>query len=233
MADNVNQQETIRCSRCKKRFFEDGFKVNRLGRRLKTCLECNERVKVEQERYRCPHGRQRSRCRECDGVGICDHNRLRFQCYQCGGTSICAHGRHRHACWDCDPVCAIWNRANIRIVRAIGTEARAGRSTDQLLGCDKTTFFHHIEAQFNDGMCWARISEIDIDHRTPIAYPGVAGGPPTLEEKVARLDYRNCQPMWAADNMAKGNRWADPPAETEKPQALTDADIEELLGFAL
>ena len=51
MAGNGNQQETIRCSRCKKRFFENGFKVDRLGRRLKTCLECNDRGKDEESSY--------------------------------------------------------------------------------------------------------------------------------------------------------------------------------------
>ncbi len=35
--------ETIQCTGCKKRFFADGFKVNRLRQRLKTCLECNAR----------------------------------------------------------------------------------------------------------------------------------------------------------------------------------------------
>ena len=116
---------------------------------------------------------------------------------------------------------------------AIGTEARAGRSTEQLLGCDKATFFPHIEALFKDGMSWARISEIEIDHRVPIGYKGVAGGSPTLEEKVARLNFLNCQPLWAADNMAKGNRWADPPAEKPPALTLTDADLEELFGFPL
>ena len=50
MADNGIRQETIQCSRCKKRFFEDGFRVNRLGRRNKTCLECNAKKKAEVER---------------------------------------------------------------------------------------------------------------------------------------------------------------------------------------
>ena len=59
MPDNHNQEETIRCSGCKKNFFADGFKVNRLGRRLKTCLECNDRQKGKVERTKCPHGRQR------------------------------------------------------------------------------------------------------------------------------------------------------------------------------
>ena len=118
---------------------------------------------------------------------------------------------------------------------AIGTKARAGRSTAELLGCDKATFFHHIEAQFKDGMSWAHISEIEIDHRMPIEYKAVAGGSPTLEEKVARLNFLNCQPLWAADNRVKGNRWADPlpPAETAKGLTLTDDDLAELFGFAL
>ena len=37
------EQQLIQCSGCKKRFFEDGFKVSRLKKRLRTCLECNER----------------------------------------------------------------------------------------------------------------------------------------------------------------------------------------------
>lgn len=41
---------TIACAGCKKRFFEEGFKVNRLGARLKTCLECNERDKARRAR---------------------------------------------------------------------------------------------------------------------------------------------------------------------------------------
>ena len=77
-----------------------------------------------------------------------------------------------------------------------------------------------------------RISEIDIDHRVPIEYPGAAGGPPTLEEKVARFDYRNCQPLWAADNLAKGNRWADPLPEAQEPAPKED-DLTELLGLTL
>ncbi len=36
--------------RCYKRFFVDGFKVNRLGRRNKTCLECTARSKADRER---------------------------------------------------------------------------------------------------------------------------------------------------------------------------------------
>jgi hypothetical protein len=33
----------------------------------------------------CPHGRRRSRCKECGGASICEHGRERSQCKECGG----------------------------------------------------------------------------------------------------------------------------------------------------
>lgn len=78
-------QVTIACAGCKKRFFEAGFKVNRLGQRLKTCLECNVRDRAKRERSKCQHGRQRRLCRECEGyaAGICEHDRERHCCKVC------------------------------------------------------------------------------------------------------------------------------------------------------
>ena len=49
----------------------------------------------------CPHGRQRSRCKECGGGSICEHGRIRSQCKECGGASICEHGRQRNICKEC------------------------------------------------------------------------------------------------------------------------------------
>ena len=31
----------------------------------------------------CPHGRQRSTCKECGGKGICEHGRRRSDCKEC------------------------------------------------------------------------------------------------------------------------------------------------------
>ena len=49
----------------------------------------------------CPHGRQRSKCKECGGKGICEHGRVRSQCKECGGGAICEHGRRRSECKEC------------------------------------------------------------------------------------------------------------------------------------
>ena len=49
----------------------------------------------------CPHGKQRSRCKECGGGGICEHGRRRSRCKECGGSQICEHGRVRSLCKEC------------------------------------------------------------------------------------------------------------------------------------
>lgn len=52
-------------------------------------------------------------------------------------------------------------------------------------------------------MSWERMgTEIHIDHKIPIMYNN-----PTMEEIIKRLHYTNLQPMWARENMSKGNRF--------------------------
>ena len=49
----------------------------------------------------CPHGRQKSRCKDCGGSSICSHGRVRRQCKECGGSAICPHGRRKRECKEC------------------------------------------------------------------------------------------------------------------------------------
>ena len=49
----------------------------------------------------CPHGKRRSKCKECGGASICEHGRERKQCKECGGSQICKHGRRRCRCKEC------------------------------------------------------------------------------------------------------------------------------------
>ena len=100
----AEEQETIKCTNCKKKFYADGFGANRLGVRYKTCLECGERRKAKREKNKCEHNRQRSACKDCGGSSICEHNRRRSECKDCGGASICEHNRLRSTCKDCGGV---------------------------------------------------------------------------------------------------------------------------------
>ncbi len=135
----------------------------------------------------------------------CELKKIRSQCKLCEGSQICEHNKRRSHCFKCDPCSALWARTSCRIIRAIGSELRAGRSTAELLGCDKQTFFNHIESLFKEEMNWNNIQLIDIDHVVPIKYRG-ADGEPTLNEMVQRFHYQNCQPLYRTENKVKSNK---------------------------
>ena len=82
--------------------------------------------KKKRKKKMCPHGRERYRCRDCNGAGICKHGRLRSQCRDCGGGSICEHGTLRCKCRICSP-------ENYRRRKVYEIERRYGLTKDQYL----------------------------------------------------------------------------------------------------
>ena len=93
----MGEQPTYQCSGCHKRFFADGFDVNRLGRRYKSCKECIARSHANAARNKCEHGRSKYQCIDC-GTGHCDHGKVTSKCRVC---NACEHGRCRNRCADC------------------------------------------------------------------------------------------------------------------------------------
>ncbi len=95
------------------------------------------------------------------------------------------------------------------------------------------TWENHGACKVNGPRVW------QIDHIVPIKFEEVPGVKPTIEEVATRLHWTNCQPMWADENIAKGNRFigrrnVEPAAvavEPIPPPRLSDADIDELLAY--
>ena len=87
---------------------QDGEEVTKQGTKRKRAAPtkgpCEHGVKYRSNCKvcgACPHGKQRSRCKECGGSQICEHGRQRQKCKECGGGSICEHGRRRNRCEEC------------------------------------------------------------------------------------------------------------------------------------
>jgi len=74
--------------------------------------------------------------------------------------------------------------------------------TYKILGCSFDEFKIHIESQFTEGMSWDNHGEWHFDHITPISWAE------TEEEIIALNNYINFQPLWAEDNLKKGNRFS-------------------------
>ena len=72
------------------------------------------------------------------------------------------------------------------------------------VGCTKEELKKHIENQFVDGMSWDNYGRTTwhIDHIIPLSIFDL-----TVEENIHKvMHYTNLQPLWASDNIRKGNK---------------------------
>ena len=76
-----------KCTRCKVNYSLDHFDAKLNGELLKRCKRC---IKVIKE-CKCVHGRKKTRCVDCNGIGICIHRRRKDSCVDCHGSQICHH----------------------------------------------------------------------------------------------------------------------------------------------
>ena len=200
-----HKRERSKCKEC------GGSSICEHKRKRSQCKECGGSSICEHKRERayckecdgsqiCEHKRQRTQCKECGGSSICEHKRIRTTCKECGGSQICEHERIRSTCKECDIIGYIAHTTRSRIRSALNGNKEL--HTIEYLGCTIAEFKSHIEKQFKEGMSWNNHGEWHIDHIIPLKYEN-----PSLEEVILRLHWENTQPMWATDNIAKGNRF--------------------------
>jgi len=67
-----------------------------------------------------------------------------------------------------------------------------------------TEFKDHLESTFKEGMNWNVIDKIEIDHIKPLGSKEIS-----VDEKIARLNYKNTQALWPSENKRKGNSDSD------------------------
>lgn len=88
-----------------------------------------------------------------------------------------------------------------RIRKALGGDKN--EKIVEYLGCTIQEFKDHIESKFKPDMNWENYGTLwHIDHVVPIKYAN-----PTVEDVIERLHWTNTQPLYATENIAKGNRF--------------------------
>jgi hypothetical protein len=103
-----------------------------------------------------------------------------------------------------NPLLKSKERIRILIANSITKMGYTKKSrTHEILGCSFDFFKQYIEEKFIEGMCWDNHGEWHLDHKTPISWN-------ETEDDLIKLNhYSNFQPLWAFDNLSKGNRWSD------------------------
>lgn len=80
--------------------------------------------------------------------------------------------------------------------------ARKDASTIELTSCTPQKLIAHLESQFTEGMTWENQGEWHIDHIRPCASFDLTDP----EQQRQCFHWTNLQPLWGADNIAKGAR---------------------------
>lgn len=71
----------------------------------------------------------------------------------------------------------------------------------EILGCSIDEFRKYIEEKFQNDMCWENQGKWHLDHIKPTSLA-------KDEHEILELNhYSNFQPLWAHDNLSKGNRF--------------------------
>jgi hypothetical protein len=91
-------------------------------------------------------------------------------------------------------------RARVLLAIKAGGASKAGRRTEELIGCSFDYLRQHIERQFKGNMSWDKPGSFHIDHVIPLAAFDLTD-PQQL--KVA-CNWQNMQPLAPKKNMRKG-----------------------------
>ena len=100
----------------------------------------------------------------------------------------------------------------IRIVENLRRRTRAvlqginkSDSTLKLIGCTPKELKSHIQSLFQDGMSWDNYGLWHIDHIMPCASFDLV----KEEQQRKCFHHSNLQPLWAEDNLSKGDRYVN------------------------
>ena len=76
-------------------------------------------------------------------------------------------------------------------------------SKSQLIGCSRIELKSHLENQFTQGMSWDNYGKWHIDHIKPLSRFNLHD----FKELEKATHYSNLQPLWAKDNLLKGDKY--------------------------
>lgn len=93
-------------------------------------------------------------------------------------------------------------KSDIRTRIRSGFKSYGGKdkSSIEYLGCSIEFYKEYLESKFTEGMNWDNYGEWHIDHIVPLA------SAKTKIELGSLFHYKNTQPLWAEDNLRKGDK---------------------------
>jgi hypothetical protein len=212
------------CSTCKDYFDPSNFYINKGGRggldyRCKTCAKKYSRERHHKNnpealtRTQPLVGTKKERNRQAsrdyrERVGNKEKIRNRQRAWMAENRDV--FNARRRARRLADPKYKIKTILRARLRKALRGKNKS-ESTLALVGCSIPDLIQHIESLFTEGMTWENhgLYGWHLDHIKPCA----AFDLEDLEQQRECFNYNNLQPLWAADNRKKSNKY---PSEIQR-----------------
>ena len=122
--------------------------------------------------------------------------------YESNKASILeAHKKYERKKLKTDPLFRFQKNIRRRVLAAFKNSYKLD-TTKNLIGCSWEELRSHLEKQFKEGMNWENYGQWHIDHIIPLSLFNLLN----QEEVKKAIHYSNLQPLWAIDNLKKGNR---------------------------
>lgn len=169
---------------------------------------CGETLTLENFQFRNDSGKYKEQCKECrkkyekkwrqdNKDYMSEYNRAYGQAHR---EEITKHEQKR---LKADVCFKIRKNLRIRLWNAIKNNQKGGSAVKHL-GCSVQFLKRHLEERFLPGMSWENYGLYGwhIDHIKPLSSFDLSD----LEQIKVACHYTNLQPLWAKDNISKGNK---------------------------
>lgn len=195
------------CSKCKiekefEAFYKNKTRKDGLNVECKQC--CADRQRLNKEKTNAKTARWRRAHKEEHNAAVRSW-RKRYPERQAKSSKIWRDNNpdYEKNRKKIDPVYKIACNLRRRINHIIKDDYKAGSAIKDL-GCTPEELKEHLENQFQEGMTWENYGPKGwhIDHKMPLSKFNLE----IKEEFLAASHYTNLQPMWAEDNLSKGNK---------------------------
>jgi hypothetical protein len=197
------------CSRCKEEKDTSCFGVrsgNLLLGRCKTCMKIESKIFRDKNREKIRRsGRERSRKQYAEKTKECLEKQKEWKAknpdkvkgYRKKHYDKEWHRVYRRNRYTNEPEFKLIDCLRSRIGKAL---KRKQVKTIDLLGCSMKELRIYLESKFQEGMSWDNHGSWHIDHTIPLS-SGKTG------EEIKKLcHHTNLQPLWAKENLRKGNK---------------------------
>lgn len=196
------------CKACKKEYHQEWYKVNR--ERVKERNELNkEKIKVRMKEWRIAN---KDKIRESKKRWYENNPEKRREMKQKWRKSHPEKQKEHSHCSDRKRRSTLKGKLNsnisLGIWRTLRRGSKANRHWEELVVWDINDLKRHLEKQFIEGMTWDNYGEWHIDHIIPVSVFNF--------ETPEDIDFKRCwalknlQPLWAFENMSKGNKISKP-----------------------